>query len=138
MDTVSAALLLAVVGGLGGAVGDQAWRGLVALVHRPVHGTSAHHSGGAQLVQLREQPDDAACAAELSRVLTARAVGDEAFRTALDSWRHGAEQLYPTHLVGTINNTVSGGTFHGPVIQTGGSVHLSGRTPPSSKNPGAA
>ena len=130
MDTVSAALILAVAGGAGGAVGDQAWRGLVSLVHRPARGASAPESGVAQVVRLREQPDDGECAARLGHVLTTRAADDEAFRAALEVWLLGAERLYPAARPGTVN-TVSGGTFHGPVIQAGGSVQLSGHpTPP--------
>jgi hypothetical protein len=30
-----------------------------------------------------------------------------------------------------VHNTVTGGTFHGPVVQAGGSVHLDSQTPPS-------
>lgn len=130
MDGVSAALILAVAGGAGGAVGDQAWRGLVALVHRPARGTTAPQSGDAQLDRLRQTPGDEESAAELAQVLTERASVDQSFQSALGTWRCSAEELYPTHRVGTIHNSVSGGTFHGPVIQTGGSVHFSEGTPP--------
>ena len=129
MDTVSAALILAVAGGAGGAVGDQAWRGLVSLVHRPARDSSAPESGADQLVRLRQQPDDADSAAQLGHVLTARAAADDTFRAALETWSLDARRLYPPPRLGP-TNTVSGGVFHGPVIQAGGSVHLSERIPP--------
>lgn len=137
MDPVSAALVLAVAGGAGGAVGDQAWRGLVALVHRspapgsPAPAAAVPATGGAPLDRLRRRPDDAQAAAELAESLGSLAARDDAFRAALDAWRTGAERLYPGTGPGpgVTYNSVTGGTFHGPVIQAGGSVHLAEPTP---------
>lgn len=137
MDTVSAALLLAVAGGAGGAVGEQTWRALVALVHRPAHDTPSQPDGrqpdaGALLDRLGRHPDEVGTAEELAAALTARAGGDPAFHADLEAWSAEAHHLHhPAHRPGVVHNTVTGGTFHGPVVQAGGSVHLDSQTPPS-------
>jgi hypothetical protein len=47
-------------------------------------------------------------------VLAGRAVQDTRFATALEAWRAEAERV---PLGGGTRNRISGGTFHGPVLQ---------------------
>ena len=50
----------------------------------------------------------------LAEVLVARADADSEFQEALAAWWEQASQM---RLGGDVTNTISGGTFHGPVLQ---------------------
>ncbi|MER5473107.1 hypothetical protein [Streptomyces sp. NPDC002685] len=121
MDPVSVGLLVALAGGAGGEVGRQAWAGLGALVRHPLRrgedspGSSVVSSGEAELVRLGQAPGDSSRAQALSTALAVRAAVDEDFHARLRQWSEAAE-LVRTGDGGTYN-TVSGGTFSGPVIQ---------------------
>ncbi|MCX5559559.1 hypothetical protein OG219_26650 [Streptomyces sp. NBC_00038] len=121
MDPVSVGLLVALAGGAGGEVGRQAWTGLTALVRRPLRrgedgrGSSVFSSGEAELVRLGQAPGDASRAQALSTALAVRAAMDEDFHALLRQWYEGAK-LVRTGDGGT-HNTVTGGTFSGPVLQ---------------------
>jgi hypothetical protein len=117
------AVLAAVAGGAGGALGAQVWAGVSALVRRPFR----HHQaagdaaamladGGAELVALGQVPagDRQALAIALAEVLVARAGADPGFRVALQGWWEQAGQI---PAAGSVINTVSGGALYGPVLQ---------------------
>jgi hypothetical protein len=118
MDTVTiGAVLLAVVGGGGEALGSQLWEGLQSLVRRrrrPDSGSDGG-TGQAELAALERQPADQATAVMLARVLLERAAGDAEFDRALRQWWQQAEPLHASS--GDVRNSISGGTIHGPVIQ---------------------
>ena len=122
MDPVTiGAVLAAIAGGAGGALGTQLWAGVSALVRRPFHrahpaadSTVALPSGSAELVALEQVPGDERRALALAEVLVARAGADRGFREALAGWWEQASQI---DIGGDVANTVSGGTFHGPVLQ---------------------
>ena len=114
------AVLAAIAGGAGGALGSQVWAGLSALVRRPFHrahtagdGSVPLPSGGAELAALEQAPDDDRRAVALAEVLVARADTDGEFRAALEAWWELASQL---RVDGDVTNTVSGGTQYGPVL----------------------
>jgi hypothetical protein len=122
MDPVTiGAVLAAIAGGAGGALGSQLWAGVSALVRRPFHrahasgeATTALPSGSDELVSLEEAPANEQRAVALAEVLVARANADSDFRDALEVWWEQASQL---HIDGDVTNTISGGTFSGPVLQ---------------------
>jgi len=122
MDPVTiGAVLAAIAGGAGGALGSQLWAGISALVRRPfryAHATgeaeAALSSGSAELIALEQAPADGQRAMALAEVLVARADVDSEFRDALEAWW---EQASPIQIGGDVANTISGGTFHGPVLQ---------------------
>jgi hypothetical protein len=123
MDPVTVgAVLLAVATGVSEALGGQLWAGVVSLVRRPIHGgkepgggLSAARSGEAELTALQESPGDRARAVALAEVLLARAGGDAGFERALREWW---EQAAPVReKTGNVANTISDGTFSGPVLQ---------------------
>jgi hypothetical protein len=122
MDPVTiGAVLVAIAGGAGGALGAQLWSGVSALVRRPfrrAHAggktTAALSSGSAELVALEQTPGDEQRAIALAEVLVARADADSEFREALQTWWEQASQL---SISGDVTNRISGGTFHGPVLQ---------------------
>lgn len=118
VDPISVGLLAALAGGAGGEMGREAWAGLVALVRRPFRrrddAVPVQASGDAELVALAQAPADPARARALSEVLARRAAGDEDFARALDLWRRQAPAVGEA---GSVTNTVSGGTQHGPVLQ---------------------
>jgi hypothetical protein len=122
MDPVTVgAVLLAVATGVSEALGGQLWAGVVSLVRRPLHGRkepagelSAVKSGGAELTALQESPGDQARALALAEVLLARADGDPGFEQALQEWWKQAAPLREE--TGSVTNTISGGTQHGPVL----------------------
>lgn len=123
MDPVTiGAVLAAIAGGAGGAVGSQLWAGVSALVSRPFRRphaagdtAAAVPSGAAELAALEHGPADERRAVALAEVLVTRAGADAGFRSALDAWWEQASQVQ----VGGVNvaNTVSGGTQYGPVLQ---------------------
>jgi hypothetical protein len=115
------AVLAAIVGGAGGALGSQLWAAVSALVRRPFHRSNAFGeaaaalpSGAAQLAALEQSPADERRAVALAEVLVARADADSEFRDALAAWWAQASQL---HISGDVTSTISAGTFHGPVLQ---------------------
>ena len=113
------AVLAAIAGGAGGALGSELWAGVSALVHRPFRhaGHSAAvavPSGAAELAALGQAPDDRRAVA-LAEVLVARAGADAGFREALEAWCEQASQIQTGD--GDVTNTISGGVQHGPVLQ---------------------
>ena len=94
MDSISiAAVLVAVVGGAGGALGSQAWTELSALVRRPFRhvrasddDTATLSGGSAEFAALQDSPADEQRAVALAEVLVARADIDSEFRDALQAW----------------------------------------------------
>jgi hypothetical protein len=115
------AVLAAVAGGAGGALGAQVWSAVTALVRRPFHRSHAAQDpaaavpgGEAELAALAQAPADQQRALALAEVLVARAEADGGFRQALEAWWAQASQI---HVGGDVSNTVSGGNFYGPVLQ---------------------
>nr|WP_093746318.1 hypothetical protein [Streptomyces sp. PAN_FS17] len=122
MDPISAGLLTALVGGVGGELGRQVWAGLGALVRRPFQRDEGGGQlpptppGEAELARLEEQPDDPARAQALSTALAMRAAADRDFHAGLQQWLTQATALVHSG-GGETRNEISGGTFHGPVLQ---------------------
>jgi hypothetical protein len=122
MDPVTlGAVLAAVAGGAGGALGSQAWNGLCALVRRHFrHGMASEAQGAASangeaaLAALEQHPGDAGPATELAGVLIARAGTDREFQRELAAWWEQARQV---RLGDDVSNTISGGVQYGPVLQ---------------------
>jgi hypothetical protein len=122
MDPVTiGAVLAAVAGGAGGALGTQVWAGACALVRRPfrrdcsaVDTAAAVSSGAVELAALQQNPIGPDRAVALAEVLLARAGVDSGFCEALQDWWAQARQI---HVGGDVTSTISGGTFHGPVVQ---------------------
>ncbi|MER5532610.1 hypothetical protein [Streptomyces mirabilis] len=122
MDPISVALLAALAGGAGGELGRQAWVGLTTLVRSPFgrrQGESAQapavSTGEAELVRLREEPEDAARAQALSTALAVRAAVDTEFSAGLQQWHEQAKLVRTGD--GDVHNTISGGTQYGTVLQ---------------------
>jgi hypothetical protein len=125
MDPVTiGAVLLAVLTGSSEALGGQLWASVVSLVRRPLRrraaaGTDAAvavPSGEAELAALQYAPKDQQKAVALAETLLARAAADAEFDRALNDWWEQAEPFRAR--IGTIvDNTVSGGTQYGPVLQ---------------------
>ncbi|WP_326585458.1 hypothetical protein OG889_45190 [Streptomyces sp. NBC_00481] len=139
MDPISVALLGALAGGAGGEAGRQAWTALTALVRRPFRGgqravEEPAGSGEAELVRLEEEPADPVHAHALSTALNERAATDTEFSAALQRW-HNQARLVRTG-DGEVSNTISGGTFSGPVLQGRDFSGISVTTPPPPPSPG--
>ncbi|WP_328721996.1 hypothetical protein OHT52_22545 [Streptomyces sp. NBC_00247] len=123
MDPITAAVLTALAGGVGGDLGRQAWQGLTALVRRPFRRGSADDvraepppgisSGELEITELENDPADPLRAQALATALGVRAALDEEFRAALEEWWQAAR----SGAGDGVHNTISGGTQHGPVIQ---------------------
>jgi hypothetical protein len=138
MDPVTiGAVLLAIAGGVGGALGAQLWAGVSALVRRP----SRHHAaadstaqaplpvGTAELAALERAPTDEGRAVALAEVIVQRARVDAEFRQALEVWW---EQSAPIRTgAGNVTNTISGGTQQGPVLMGRDFTGLMFRATPS-------
>jgi hypothetical protein len=122
MDPISAALLAALAGGVGGELGRQVWAGLGTLVRKPFQRDEdggqlpATRPGEAELTRLEEQPDDPMRAQALSTALAMRAAEDSDFRTGLQQWLTQATALVHSG-GGETRNEISGGAFHDPVLQ---------------------
>jgi hypothetical protein len=145
MDPVTlGAVLAAIAGGAGGALGSQLWAGVSGLVRRPFRrghateeATAALPNGSAEMVALEQAPADGQRAEALAEVLVARADADSEFRDALAAWWEQASRI---HMGGDVANTVSGGTFHGPVLQGRDFTGLTfgpPAPPPTGQDPGA-
>ena len=150
MDPVTiGALIAAVAGGAGGALGTQLWAEFSALVRRPFRhahpprdSTEGAPDGAAELAALDQAPSDGRRAVTLAEVLVARADADQEFRRALEGWRDQASQLLAG---GHVISTISGGTQHGPVLQgrdfsglTFGSSAMPSPAPARQDSPGSA
>lgn len=122
MDPVTiGAVLAAVAGGAGGALGSQVWARLSALVCRPYRrahasgeSTAGVPSGLAELAALEQSPADEQRALALAEVLVARADADSGFLEGLQAWWEQASQI---RIGRDVTNTVSGGIQYGPVLQ---------------------
>ncbi|MFG3291584.1 hypothetical protein ACGF3G_22590 [Streptomyces sp. NPDC048179] len=147
MDPISAGLLTALAGGAGGELGRQVWAGLGALVRRPFQRDAdggqrpATRPGEAELARLEERPADPMRAQALSAALTMRSAADMDFHARLQQWLTQATAL--VHSVdGETCNEISGGTFHGPVLQgrdfSGVSFTTRAQTAPSPEPRGGA
>jgi hypothetical protein len=115
------AVLLAVASGVSEALGGQLWAGMVALIRRPVRRrrkadgeVPATPSGEMELAALQAAPADQARAMGLAEVLLARAGDDPGFGLALREWWEQAASV--REKIGSVTNTVSGGTQQGPVL----------------------
>ncbi|MDX6356325.1 MAG: hypothetical protein QOF98_3228 [Streptomyces sp.] len=121
VDPISVGLLVALAGGAGGELGRQVWAGLSALVGRPFRREASVVGepalGGAELTALEEAPEDEERARALSAALAARAEVDTEFAAALEEWNRRAAQVQVRTGRGSVSNSISGGTQHGPVIQ---------------------
>jgi tetratricopeptide (TPR) repeat protein len=120
MDAVTmGAVLLAIVTGASEALGGQLWTGVTSLVRRPFHRKTAAGaqlpSGESELAALQQAPGDQQKALALAEVLLARAGADAGFEQALKGWWEQAASIRAS--IGTVTNTISGGTQHGPVLQ---------------------
>lgn len=145
MDPVTiGAVLAAVAGGAGGALGSQVWAGLSALVRRPFRRNHAAGEttvplscGSAELAALEQTPADERRGVALAEVLVARASSDAGFREALEAWW---EQASLIRIGGDVANTISGGTQYGSVLQgrdfSGLTFNTAPPVPPS-QDPGA-
>lgn len=115
------AVLAAVAGGAGGALGSQVWDGISALVRSPFGrsrargaNTPAVTSGETELSALAKAPGNGQRAVALAEVLVARADSDSRFAGELAAWWAQARQV---NVIGDAVNTISGGTQYGPVLQ---------------------
>ncbi|MFE1774251.1 hypothetical protein [Streptomyces sp. NPDC059008] len=122
MDPISTGLLEALAGGVGGELGRQMWARLGVLVRRPFQRDKdggqlpATPPGEAELAQLEERPTDPMRAQALGAALAMRAAADVDFDARLQQWLTQATAV--VHSVdGATRNEISGGTFHGPVLQ---------------------
>jgi len=123
MDPVTiGAVVLAIVSGAAGEGAGKLWDGLTALVRRPFRGHSVSAdevttvpSGAAELAAVERAPGDEGRAVALGEALLARAGADPTFQRELESWWGQARQVYTGP--GSVTNTISGGTQHGPVLQ---------------------
>jgi hypothetical protein len=141
MDPVTiGAVLAAVAGGAGGALGAQVWAGVGVLVRRPFRrdrpapdAGAAVSSGEVELAALQEDPAGGRAVA-LAEVLVARAAADFGFGEALAGWWGLASQV---QVGGDVTNTISGGTFQGPVLQGRDFTNLSfgSSAPPGPSGP---
>jgi hypothetical protein len=137
MDPVTVgAVLLAVATGVSEALGGQLWAGVVSLVRRPLHGSTkaggeltAARSGEAELAALQASSGDQAKAVALAEILLARASGDPGFGRALGEWWERAAPV--REKTGNVTNTISGGTFSGPVLQGRDFTGLTFGAPPA-------
>ncbi|MFI1190103.1 hypothetical protein [Streptomyces californicus] len=91
---------------------------LAALVRRPFTPTGEAAivtTGEAELEALRQSPANAQLAQALVAALTERAALDADFHRQLHAWEGQARQAHidPSD----VNNTISGGTQNGPVLQ---------------------
>ncbi len=146
MDPVTiGAVLAAVAGGAGGALGSQVWEGACRLVRRPFHRAKAGvdnaamaPSGVVELAALQQAPTDERRAVALAQVLVARARTDDGFAAGLAAWWEQARQV-EVQVSGDVTNTVSGGAQYGPVLQGRDFTGLTFGTPaPPEPPPGPA
>ncbi len=142
MDPVTVgAVLAAIAGGAGGAIGSQLWAWVGALVRRPLRHahpareTAAVPSGSVELAALERAPGDQAAGLTLAQALVARAAADREFAQQLDAWWAQASQIAVT---GDVTNTISGGTFSGPVMQGRDFTGLTFTTPAPTAPPSTA
>jgi hypothetical protein len=141
MDPVAmGAVLLAIVTGASEALSGQLWAGVTALVRRPFHrkvvAGSLVPSGESELAALQQAPGDEQKAVALAEVLLARAGADPGFEQALKTWWKQAAPVRAK--IGTVTNTISGGTQYGPVLQGRDFSGITFTTPPAPapENPG--
>ncbi|MFJ8269339.1 hypothetical protein ACIQ8G_03030 [Streptomyces sp. NPDC094154] len=127
MDPISAALLVALVSGAGGAAGTQAWAALGRLVRQPFRRADQTLPeepalGIRELEGLEESPQDTGRAQALADALQRRAAHDPDFARSLATWLDKASPALTG--TGDVRNTVSGGSqgnllqardLHGPV-----------------------
>ncbi|AGS72314.1 hypothetical protein [Streptomyces collinus] len=124
MDPITAAALAALAGSLGSEAGRQVWQGLTALVRRPFGGASAQgtqddgtlqvSSGELEAAALERDPANPMHAQALATCLGVRAALDGEFRGLLNEWWQQAQAI---SLRGDVQNSISGGTQNGPVLQ---------------------
>lgn len=140
MDPISAAVLAALAGGMGGEAGRQAWTALSALIRRPLRrgegdGALVVSSGEGELSALAQNPGELERAQRLSTALAVRAALDAEFRLALENWWRQAESVRTGE--GAVTNRISGGTQYGPVVQGRDFSHLSINGPGPAEHGGA-
>lgn len=130
MDPVTiGAVLAAVAGGAGGALGAQVWQGACALVRRPLRQAKPEQrSGEAELAALGQARGDQRLAVELATVLIGRSERDPEFGEALTAWWEQARQV---RTGAAATNAITGGTFTGPVLQGQNFTRVNFGSPPS-------
>ncbi|MEU0758083.1 hypothetical protein ABZ351_00195 [Streptomyces microflavus] len=107
---LQAALLIRVAGATSRST---LWRRLRRLVLRPATGETAEE----ELAAFEASPTDPELAHALIRALVRRSVQDDEFRSDLEEWSDEAEDR--SGGPGNVTNMISGGTYHGSVIQGG-------------------
>lgn len=120
MEPIAIELLMALAGGTAGAVGQQAWDSLRALVRRrprPELGDNADHTpeGQGELIALNQDPTSIERAQALAVALAGRALRDPDFAEALATWQRETQSLRTG--AGNTHNEISGGIYQAPVIQ---------------------
>src|ERR1039457_5765414 len=123
MDPVTVgAVLAAIAGGAGGALGSPLGAGVCALIRRPFghvrpvqDAEGSEESGEVQLAALEQVPDDRSRAVALAEMLLTRAGEHIDFAQALSAWWAQAGQIQVVS--GEVRNIVRDGTFYGPVVQ---------------------
>lgn len=121
MDPISAGLLVAIATGAAGEARTQLWAVLTGLVRRSPGDATAQpdaissNHGESELALFAESPNDLYRARALSEALRRRAAHDEYFRADLIQWHQRAQALRTGD--GQTNNTISGGSQNGPVLQ---------------------
>ncbi|WP_034270619.1 hypothetical protein [Actinospica robiniae] len=145
MDPISVGLLAAIAGGAGGEMGKQAWASLTALVRKPLRHTRTGPAqpgvsvGENELVALQNRPGDLALAQRLSTALAVRSTLDQDFALALTAWLAQAARIEPEMPQdNSVTNTISGGTFHGPVVMGRNIAHINGPDPSGQPDHGPA
>lgn len=123
MDAVTfGAVLLALVSGAAGSMGDQLWKDFTALIRRPFRhrqvpeGRPAGAPGTTELTALEQVPTDRGRATALAEALLARADADPEFSQALGNWWQRASSV-SNSIGGSFYASISGGTFYGSVMQ---------------------
>lgn len=117
MDPVPVgAVLAAVVGGAGGALGSQARNAVCTLIRRSFHRDEAGGGSSAEvsLEALTEAPGDVRRGTELVGVLIERADTDDEFARNPAAWWTQAREM---RTGGDVSNVISGGIQYGPVAQ---------------------
>jgi hypothetical protein len=135
MDPVTmSVVLLAIASGAAGKAGEGLWNGVIKLIRRPfAHRDSVTDpaapaiSGIAELVALEREPHSQDRALKLAEAVVARADSDDSFRRELEVWWGETEAVRG----GNVTNTVSGGTFNGPVVMGRDFSRLTFGTPPA-------
>ncbi len=116
--TMLTAIISALVGGVAGEAGKNAWTSLVTLARK------RFGDGSDEVAALERATGDTS--EEIAGILVERAEADPGFKDSLESWASGATRIVrQSH---DVSNTIGGqARITGQVIQAGdvfGSIHL--------------